>query len=120
MPKIMLAEDDPTMLSLLKTLLSLEGLASVTLSEDEDPIKAIRREDPKVILMDVHLTQGNGIDFLKLIRAEADMAGIYVIMQSGMNLSDECLAAGANSFLLKPYMPNLLIDTIKSGLGAIS
>ncbi len=118
MSKIMLAEDDPTMLSLLKTLLSLEGLTSVTLNEEDDPIAAIRREDPKVILMDVHLTQGNGIDFLRLIRSEKDLDGIFVIMQSGMNLSDECLSAGANSFLLKPYMPNILIDTIKTGLNA--
>lgn len=118
MSKIMLAEDDPTMLSLLKTLLSLEGLTSVTLNEDDNPIDAIRREEPKVILMDVHLTQGNGIDFLRLIRAEQDLSGIFIIMQSGMNLSEECMAAGANSFLLKPYMPNLLIDTIKTGLTA--
>jgi FixJ family two-component response regulator len=37
-------------------------------------------------------------------------------MQSGMNLADECKAAGANDFLLKPYMPDTLIGSIKQGL----
>ncbi|MEI7845867.1 MAG: response regulator [Chloroflexota bacterium] len=116
MPKIMLAEDDATMLSLLKTLLRIEGFDTVTLSEQEDVLEAIRREAPKVILLDVHLTQGNGLEFLRSIRAEPTLSNIFVIMQSGMNLMDECKAAGANLFLLKPYMPNSLIDAIKLGL----
>jgi len=116
MPKIMLAEDDPTMLSLLKTLLRLEGLDTVTLSEQESVLEAINREAPEVVLLDVHLTQGNGVDFLKEVRADPHLANTFIIMQSGMNLMDECLAAGANVFLLKPYMPDSLIAAIKTGL----
>lgn len=114
--KIMLAEDDPTMLSLLRTLLRLEGFDTVTLSEQEDVIEAIRRETPNVILMDVHLTQGNGLEFLRSIRAEPIIKDVFIIMQSGMNLMDECKAAGADFFLLKPYMPNSLIEAIHIGL----
>jgi len=121
MPKIMLAEDDATMLSLLKTLLKLEGFETVTLSEQESVIDAIHREKPKVILLDVHLTQGNGLDFLRQIRSDFELRNVFVIMQSGMNLATECKNAGANEFLLKPYMPNTLIDAIKTGItGQIS
>jgi DNA-binding response OmpR family regulator len=116
MPKIMLAEDDATMLSLLKTLLKLEGFDTVTLSEQENVLEAIHRESPKVILLDVHLTQGNGVDFARQIRSDAELHNVYVIMQSGMNLIDECKNAGADEFLLKPYMPNVLIDAIKKGI----
>jgi len=116
MPKIMLAEDDPTMLSLLKTLMRLEGFEAVALNEEENVLDAIRRENPNVILLDVHLTQGNGLDFLREIRSDPILRDLFVIIQSGMNLADECKSAGANTFLLKPYMPNSLIDAIKSGL----
>jgi CheY-like chemotaxis protein len=116
MPKIMLAEDDPTMLSLLKTLMRLEGFEAVALNEEENVLDAIRREGPNVILLDVHLTQGNGLDFLREIRSDPGLRDTFVIVQSGMNLADECKDAGANTFLLKPYMPNSLIDAIKSGL----
>ena len=116
MPKIMLAEDDITMLSLLKTLLRLEGFETVTLSEEENIREALIREKPNVLLLDVHLTQGNGVDLLREIRADLNLNHVYVIMQSGMNLISECAAAGADTFLLKPYMPDSLIKAIKDGL----
>jgi len=116
MPKIMLAEDDATMLSLLRTLLKIEGFETVTLNEQENVLDALTREQPDVLLLDVHLTQGNGLDFLREIRSEPNLLKVFIIMQSGMNLAPECLAAGANIFLLKPYMPDALTNAIKSGL----
>jgi DNA-binding response OmpR family regulator len=118
MSKIMLVEDDPTMLSLLKTLLRLEGFDTTILSEQENLLEAINRENPDAILLDVHLTQGNGLDFLRQIRADKKLKKTFVIMQSGMNLMDECRIAGADAFLLKPYMPDSLINTIRSGLAS--
>jgi CheY-like chemotaxis protein len=120
MPKIMLVEDDVTMLSLLRTLLKMERFETVTLSEQENVLEAIYRDRPDAILLDVHLTQGNGVDLLREIRSDPSLHNIYVIMQSGMNLATECTAAGADNFLLKPYMPDTLIEAIKTGLAARS
>ena len=116
MPKIMLVEDDATMLSLLKTLLRLEGFETTTLSEQENVLDALHRENPDAILLDVHLTQGNGLDFLREIRSDHEFNNVFVIMQSGMNLTEECKTAGADAFLLKPYTPDSLIKTIRAGL----
>ena len=116
MPKVMLIEDDPTMLSLLRTLLKMEGFDTATLGEHEDVLEALRREIPDVVLLDVNLKFGNGIDFLRRIRTDKVLEKTIVIMSSGMPLESECLAAGADSFLLKPYMPDALIGTIKTGI----
>jgi len=116
MPKVMLAEDDATMLSLLRTLLKMEGFDTITLGVEEDVLEALRREAPDLILLDVNLTQGNGIDFLRRIRQDDGLKDIFVIMSSGMPLADECFQAGADSFLLKPYMPDDLLSAIKGGL----
>lgn len=118
MPKIMLAEDDLTMLRLLKTLMQLEGFESVGLDYDEDVLDAVHRESPDVLLLDVHLAQGSGLDFLRQMRADARFDGLIVLMASGMSLKDECLAAGANEFLLKPFMPDTLINAIRSLLAS--
>src|SRR5512140_1471960 len=109
MSKIMLVEDDPTMLSLLRTLLKLEQFETVTLGERENVLEAIYQHRPDAVLLDVHLVQGNGVDFLREIRSDPSLHNIYIIMQSGMNLATECKAAGADTFLLKPYMPDTLI-----------
>jgi two-component system cell cycle response regulator DivK len=116
MPKIMLAEDDPTMLSLLRTLLKIEGFETVTLGDRENVLDAIYRDRPDLVLLDVHLTHGSGVDLLRQIRADATLSTLYIIMQSGMNLESECKGAGADEFLLKPYMPDVLINAIKNGL----
>lgn len=116
MPKIMLAEDDTMMVSLLKTLLGLEGFQTVTLKETEDLLTALERETPEVLMLDVHLTQGNGLDFLRRLRADPRFQKLVVLMASGMDLREQCLAAGANIFLLKPFMPDDLIQAIRGQL----
>jgi DNA-binding response OmpR family regulator len=116
MQKVMLAEDDATMLSLLSTLLKMEGFETTTLDIHEDVLNAVRRDQPDVILLDVNLAQGNGIDFLRQIRQDEELRDTVVIMSSGMPLETESMNAGANAFLLKPYMPDTLINAIKNGI----
>lgn len=118
MPKVLLAEDDVTMISLLKTLLALEGFETVALGPQEDFMTVLRRETPDTLLLDLHLAQGSGLDFLRQLRADPQFARLAVIMASGSDVREECLAAGANVFLLKPFMPDTLIQSIRSQLAA--
>lgn len=116
MPKIMLAEDDPTMLSLLKTLMHLEGFDVVIPDDETDFLESVLAARPDALLMDVHLPQGSGLDFMKQMRADERFSDLRVVMASGMDLRDECLRAGANAFLLKPFMPDALITAIRAQL----
>ncbi len=113
MPKILLAEDDPTMVMLLSTLLKLEGFEVVALSATEDIPAAVLRENPASMLMDVNIGQQNGMDLVRTIRENPANAGINIVMASGYNLKEECLQRGANAFLLKPFMPDDLIKLLK-------
>jgi DNA-binding response OmpR family regulator len=63
-PKILLAEDDVTMVSLLKTLLKMEGFQVIVLDANADVPAAVRREHPDVVLLDVHLSHQNGLEIL--------------------------------------------------------
>lgn len=113
MPKILLAEDDPTMVMLLSTLLKLEGFEVVALSATEDIPAAVLRENPASMLMDVNIGQQNGMDLVRTIRENPANVGINIVMASGYNLKEECLQRGANAFLLKPFMPDDLIKLLK-------
>jgi len=112
----MLAEDDLTMVTLLKTLLGMEGYQVIELDVDEDVFESVRRSQPDVLLLDVHLQKSNGLDVLDRVRADGDTRGIPVVMASGLNLEEECLKRGANGFLLKPYMPDDLLNLIAENL----
>ncbi len=113
MPKILLAEDDAIMVSLLKTLLKMEGFDVVALDVDSDVAAAVQREKPHALFMDVHLGDQSGMTILEKIRKNRDTAKIRVIMTSGLNMEDECLRGGADAFLLKPFMPDDLIRALK-------
>jgi CheY-like chemotaxis protein len=113
MPKLMLAEDDPTMVSLLSTLLKMEGFEVVVLSANADVPAAVKKEQPDFMLMDVHIGQQNGLDLLQAIRKDPANSGLRIVMASGYNVKDECLERGANHFLLKPFMPDDLLRVLK-------
>jgi CheY-like chemotaxis protein len=116
MPNIMLAEDDLTMISLLKTLLGMEGYHVIALDTDDDILEAVRRDRPDLLLMDVHLPHINGLEVLDLLRADEALKDTSVVMTSGLNLETECLTHGADAFLLKPYMPDDLLGMLKRNL----
>lgn len=114
MAKILLAEDDKTMISLLKTLLKMEGFEVLALDADTDVAAAVQRERPHALFMDVHLGEQSGMKILDSIRKNRDTADVRVVMTSGMNMRDECIRRGANAFLLKPFMPDDLISALRN------
>jgi DNA-binding NtrC family response regulator len=118
-PKVLLAEDDLTMISLLKTLLSMEGFDVVTLQANADVLAAIRNEKPSVLLLDVHLGSQNGLDILNDIRSSLDIQGTKVVMSSGANVKEECMTRGAFGFLMKPYMPDELTTLLKQAIKSV-
>ena len=113
MPKVLLAEDDHTMVSLLKTLLKMEGFEVVALDVNADVPAAVLQENPDALLMDVHLGKQNGMDIVQAIRKNPALANVRIVMTSGLNVKEECLSRGANHFLLKPFMPDDLIKVLK-------
>jgi len=101
------------MVSLLKTLLKMEGFDVVALDVDSDVAAAVQREKPHALFMDVHLGGQSGMKILETIRENHDTADVRVIMTSGLNMRDECIRGGANAFLLKPFMPDDLIRALR-------
>ncbi len=102
------------MLSLLSTLLELEGY-EVAKVEDENPesiFQELQKNQPDLLLLDVHLRQFNGLDLLRRIKQDSQLNKVKVLMSSGMDFRFECKQAGADDFILKPYMPDALITQI--------
>lgn len=113
--KVMLVDDDRTMRSLLKTLLEIEKFDVVTFDDFRrgNILEQIRSEKPDVLIMDIFLRDMNGLDILRALRQDNDLAQIKVMMTSGTAMQEECASAGADAFLLKPYMPDDLLRLIR-------
>lgn len=119
MPKVMVIEDDANMFSLLHMLLEFEGY-EVILWEGgdniQDIIDTLCQEKPDLILMDVHLRHLNGFDVMVSLREEPELNDTKVLIASGVDLTSKSNQAGADGFILKPFMPDELIGKIQQTL----
>jgi two-component system phosphate regulon response regulator PhoB len=114
MEKIVLAEDDLTMVRLLTTLLTMDGYEVTALEPEEDVVTAVRRLHPDLLILDFLLAQQSGLDVLDAIRRSEGSERLRVVMISGLNVGEECLRHGADDFLLKPFMPDDLIGALRN------
>lgn len=113
--RISLVDDNQTMTTLLKTLLEMENykVFVITNTSKKDVINEIYLQKPNILIMDIHLKDSNGLEILKSLKNEPELMEIKVILTSGENLEYEALEAGANYFLLKPFMPKNLLTTLQ-------
>jgi len=120
MNKVLLIEDDKTMQSLIKTLLEMEGfsISLPSVMQLDGILKEIKISPPDAIIMDVNLRQLSGLDILREIRNCPEINHMKIIMSSGLDLKTDCLKAGADSFLQKPYMPDDLITWLKKNINS--
>lgn len=117
MPKVFIIDDDMTMVYLLRTLLEMDGYEVAEVQDWDTIIEAVQAESPDLVLMDYFLPDLDGLELLTQLRADPILTETRIIMSSGMDVSDQCMAAGADAFLLKPYTPEQLQETIKETIG---
>lgn len=115
--KVLVAEDDHTMVQLLHTLLKMEGFEVSTLDMDADITTELLRVKPGFLFMDVHLGSQSGIAILDSIRKIPEFASLKIIMTSGMDMREQCMRHGADYFILKPFMPDDLLSLLKDTPG---
>ncbi len=113
MQTILVVDDDRVFRELLHTILKMEGYRAVMTSTPEEVIPAVREENPALILMDVHIRNRDTLGALRELKHDQQLQDIPVIMTSGMDRREECLDAGADAFVLKPFRPSEMLTKIR-------
>lgn len=101
------------MVTLIKTLLELDGYRVLNEARAAEVLVTIKRERPDIVLMDVHLGDADGLEILQTIRADAEVGSVPVVIASGEDVGYRGEQAGASAFLLKPYTPDQLTALIR-------
>jgi len=113
--KILIVEDDPTTCALLKTTLEMEGhqTAIVHDIDNEGILTLLNFEKPDILFLDFYLGAKETLPYLAPIRDNADWQQLPILMTSAIDHSQDCLAAGASDFILKPFNWDDLIEKVK-------
>ena len=112
MNTVIVVDDDEVFSGLLKTVLEFEEYEVVVVPWPDDILPMVRQLGPALVLMDVHTGRGDTLGVLRELRADEALRDVVVVMTSGMDRSAECLAAGADDFILKPFSPSELLAKI--------
>src|SRR5581483_11580647 len=104
-PKALVVDDDPALRLLSRVNLELEGFEVAEASTAAEADAAARRVRPDVVLLDVHLRDGDTHGLLVRLRAE----GIPVALVTGSADADE-LRNSADGVLAKPFTPEALVE----------
>ncbi|MDB4905351.1 MAG: hypothetical protein JWO05_135 [Gemmatimonadetes bacterium] len=114
--RVLIAEDDANARSLLVDLLSALGhLVVAEVGTGREAFEKAREVVPDVVLLDVHMPDGSGIEAAELITQS--LPGVAVVLFSGdqqLTLSDrDVTATAAIAFLPKPAPPRVLDSTLR-------
>jgi signal transduction histidine kinase len=116
---ILLNVDDHEVARYAKTrILTGAGFRVHEASTAADTLSVAAKHRPDLILLDVHLPDGNGIDICRQIKAAQDGTSVMVLQISASALSasnaKEALDAGADGYLMEPVDADVLVATVKA------
>lgn len=124
--RILIVDDHPLVRAGLATLISAEADLEVCGESDELPtaMDQIRELQPDLVIVDISLKNGNGIELIKHIRSTHAQVKVLVCSMHDESLyAERCLRAGANGYLNKQAAGRNVIDairTIRSGKAFLS
>ena len=119
MAKLLTVEDETAIRELLAFICETDGHEVVKAASLAEAREALRRGGLDLILLDVMLPDGSGFDFLREVRTDAASASVPVVMITARG--DEAdrvegLDAGADDYVVKPFMPRELTARIRAVL----
>jgi DNA-binding response OmpR family regulator len=103
MVKILIIDDDPMTCSLLETILQMENYQTASATGLGDMFALLDQECPNFLILDFHLGSQETLEYVPLIRANANWQALPILMTSAIDRRSDCLDAGADEFVLKPF-----------------
>lgn len=118
MQKLLVVDDDPDILYLLKTVLEAYHFAVETASNGREAIEGVRAGVPEGIFLDLRMPGMDGFEVLDSLRqAYPDVPIIVITASKTRDIAQKIRARGANGCLLKPFDPEALRAILRESFG---
>ncbi len=120
-PRVLVVDDDPQVLRLMRVNLELEGYDVVSAPDGEEALDAVLNERPDVVVCDVMMPGMDGLTVLRNLRSNPRTSKIpFVVVSAKAQRSDvkAALDMGADRYITKPFDPQELLDAVEHLLTA--
>ncbi|MFM8271204.1 MAG: response regulator transcription factor [Gemmata sp.] len=119
MPRILIADDNPSNADLLDAHLDGSGFETKLVHTGTDAIAAAGEWQPDLLLLDVMMPRMSGFEVCRRLRADPATAGISVLMVTALDQANDVEAAvdaGTDDFITKPINKNELLLRVRAML----
>ncbi len=117
--RILVVDDDLALARLLRSYLEQAGYAVQVAGDGETALRHIRQERPDLVLLDLMLPDRDGWDVTRVVRADAALAGLPIIMLTArVEDTDKIvgLEFGADDYITKPFNPREVVARVRAVL----
>jgi len=114
--KILVIEDEPHHVLLIQARLESEGLTAISALDGEEGLKKVKEEKVDLIVLDIVMPKIDGVEVCRRLKQDPGTKKIPVLILTASGVKDieeECLNAGADDFLRKPYEAGEFVGKIK-------
>lgn len=104
--RILVADDDHAILTVLETILAGDGYQVVCVSNGSEALETAQRDSFDLILLDVQMPQRDGLDVARALRSDPRLAGVPIVMLTGRSGEEDIQAAfaeGVTDYITKPF-----------------
>ena len=120
--KLLLIDDDPNLILLVKDYLEFRGYNVVTAENGREALEVLDHNIPDMIICDVMMPEMDGYALVKHIRQEPQTNNIPILFLSAKGQSQDRvkgLNEGADVYMVKPFEPEELVAQVESSLNQI-
>ena len=115
--KILIADDEPDILEILKFNLDNEGYEVITAKDGDEAIEKARRTKPDLVILDVMMPKKNGVEVCQVLRGQPAFNETLIIFLTAVN--DEGthikgLETGADDYISKPISPKVFLSRVNA------
>ena len=115
--KVLIADDEPDILEILKYNLSNEGYDVVTAKDGDEALEKARRTQPDLVVLDVMMPRKTGVEVCQLLRAQPAFKETLIIFLTAVNdegTQIKGLETGADDYVSKPISPKVFISRVNA------
>ena len=114
MTRILLVEDDKSIVTNLTEYLSKEGYEIKSASGQKDAMQLVETEKFDLVLLDISLSDGNGFSVCKAIKSDYNIPVIFLTASGDEYSTVTGFEVGADDYIAKPFRPRELVTRIKN------
>jgi len=119
--KILIADDEPNILISLEFLMKREGYEVHLARDGQEALELLRRERPRLVLLDVMMPKKTGFEVCQEVRNDDDIRSTLILMLTAKGRETDVvkgLALGADAYMTKPFSTRDLVQKVREMLAA--